>query len=621
MLCPVRSYLIALVAGLALALAAPPASAEAPKKRTLSNEHPAVKSVKNIGEPAKRFGRGAVAHHWDKDKELLADLLASIKGMLNTQDPKTGRFGTKPWICRDQNRIYPMAAAWSIKHEKNPWYHNDKLLEAIMAGGDALVDAQDKNGMWTFRKKDNSTWGQIYMPWTYSRWIRAYLLIKDAMPPDRRAKWDKGLLKGFEGISRRCLGHVHNIPAHHAMALYAAGVAFDRDDWKKQAADFMQKVIAKQSPDGWWSEHVGPVVGYNFVYVDALGTYFAMSNDKRVLPSLQRAAVFHSNVTYPDGSRVETVDERNPYHKGVALGNVGFTMTPEGRGWLLRQYELFHKQGRKQVGADYAASMLLYGRKGKALATAAGRAEHRWISNDGKIAVLRKEPWYVVASGYTATVPNNRWIQDRQNFVSIFHDEKGLILGGGNTKLQPYWSNFTVGDPGLLKHKEGDTKPKFRPPSGLIHTPQSAKLALRDNTVSVALQYGQVACRIEVDVVDERATQVTYRSNGPWDDRVEGHVTLLPHVKESITSAGGKSTTLGSEPIEWSGEELGGWVRHHGRQLTVPTDARLLWPKLPHNPYKKAGQASLGSGRIVVALPISKERPEVVVKLSVPPEG
>ncbi len=562
---------------------------------------------------------GSLVDHWDPERALTARLLASVKGLLNAQDPETGRFGSEPWICRDQDRIYPLAAAWSLKHEENPWYHNDELLAAIMAGGDALVDAQDKNGMWTFRKKDGSTWGQIYMPWTYSRWIRAYLLIKDAMPAERRAKWDKGLLLGFKGISKRCLNHVHNIPTHHAMALYTAGVAFDRDDWKKQAADFMQQVVAKQSPDGWWSEHVGPVVAYNFVYTDALGTYYAMSDDKRVLPALRKAAIFHANVTYPNGARVETVDERNPYKKSVALGNVGFSMTPEGRGWLLQQMKVYREQGHQGVRPDYAASFLLYGKTGKAIPPAAARDTYSWTSKDGEIVVDRRKPWFLVASGYTAKVPENRWIQDRQNVFSVYHDEAGLIIGGGNTKLQPYWSTFTVGDPGLLKHKAGDTKPTFTPPKGLIHVPAKAAVRGTDAGIALTLTYGAVTCEAEVQVVDETSADVIYRSRGPWDHPIEGHVTLLPNMKAELVSDGGATTKLTADAIDWTGETLGDWIGHDGWRLSVPTGARVLWPKLPHNPYKKAGEASLGSGRIVTVLPLSEARPESVVKLRVKP--
>ena len=28
-----------------------------------------------------------------------------------------------------------------------------------------------------FRKKDHSTWGPIYMPWVYSRMVRAYYIL------------------------------------------------------------------------------------------------------------------------------------------------------------------------------------------------------------------------------------------------------------------------------------------------------------------------------------------------------------------------------------------------------------------------------------------------------------
>ena len=608
------------VGGVALLLASMPlanrvAGAEGTSASATEKRQP---KIKRVGRAKKAPGPiGPFAEHWDPSAKFLADLVKAVKGILASQDPKTGRFGTQPWICRDQNVVLPLAAAWSVEHPDNPYHRDAKLLSAIMAGGDALVDDQDKDGKWTFRKKDHSTWGQIYMPWTYSRWVRAFLLIKDAMPADRRAKWERGLLKGYEGISKTCLHRVHNIPCHHAMGLYAAGLAFDREDWKKQAAAFMGKVIAKQSPDGWWSEHVGPVVAYNFVYSDALGTYHVLSGDKTVLDALRRAAVFHANVTYPNGAKIETVDERNPYHEGVSLGNVGFSMTPEGRGWLLGQYRLYNKT-HKSVGADHAASFLLYGRTGKAMPTAAARSEHAWTSQDGKIVVLRKEPWFVVASGYTAKVPQNRWIQDRQNFVSVYHDKAGLIVGGGNTKLQPYWSTFTVGDPGLLKHKAGDTKPKFIPPSGLMHVPTSAMVRVGEAGVRADLRYGKVRCRVEVSCVDGKSVRITYQSDGPWDRPVEGHVTFLPHLGAKVTSAGDASIKLGDEPIEWSGKRLGQGVRHAGWQLSAPSHAKLLWPRKRHNPYRKDGRSSLGNARIVLAFKLTEARPQCEMTLTVP---
>jgi len=357
-----------------------------------------------------------------------------------------------------------------------------------------------------------------------------------------------------------------------------------------------------------------------------------LSGDTSVLEALRRAAIFHANVTYPNGAKVETVDERNPYHAGVALGNVGFSMTPEGRGWLLAQHALHRSQTKPgprdkdrsglihgpSVSADVAASFLLYGKTGQALPTAAGRDRHDWTSKDGKIVVLRRKPWFIVASGYTAKVPENRWIQDRQNFVSVFHDQAGLIVGGGNTKLQPHWSNFTVGDPALLSHKKGETKPKFAPPAGLVHTPTSATVKVAGETVNASLSYGKVHCYIDVTCVDAESVRIVYQAAGPWDRPIEGHVTLLPHLHGKVSSAGDASIKLGSEPFEWSGKRLGEWVRHAGWQLAVPSGARLIWPKMPHNPYKKAGQGSLSGSRIVLALPLTEARPQREMTLTIP---
>jgi hypothetical protein len=210
------------------------------------------------------------------------------------------------------------------------------VLEAIMSAGDALIAVQDPKGMWEFRKKDNSTWGQIYMPWTYSRWIRTFDIVKDAMPSDRRAKWEKGLLLGFDGIYKtEPKKPMQNIPVHNCMGLYLASKIFSKPEWEKSAVDYLHACVKAQHPDGYWTEHKGPVVLYNGVYVDALGAYYGMSGDKIVLDALNRSAKFHAAMTYPDGRAVETVDERNPYQENIAGINLGLLLL--ARGPLLHQ--------------------------------------------------------------------------------------------------------------------------------------------------------------------------------------------------------------------------------------------------------------------------------------------
>jgi hypothetical protein len=551
---------------------------------------------------------------WRFKSEFWPELVRSVPDILRSQDLRTGRFGTGIWIVNDQHPIFPLAAAWALPHPSNPYYHREDVLEAVMAGGDALIDDQDERGMWVFRKKDGSTWGKIYQPWTYSRWIRAFALIRDAMPVERRKRWEKALALGYGGISETALDRIHNIPAHHAMGLYLAGKVLDRPEWCDQAKEFIARICASQNPGGYWPEHSGPAVSYNYVYSDAAGVYYAMSGDRTVLPALNRASVFHATFTYPDGSPVETIDGRNPYHAGVRLGTVGFTFSTEGRTFLLRQWRRLLKAGGK-LGADDAASFILYGEEGTVEIPLPEPAEFRSVLGENNALVHRRAPWFASLSAFHHPVTESRWGQDKQNLVSLFHDRAGLIVGGGNTKLQPRWSTFSVGDTSLLFHRPGDTRPKFTPPPGLAHVPTEAEL-VPDGT-GLKLSYGSEQCRMEMDISDVRQARLTYETTGASGQPVEAHVTLLPHLGEAWQTASGRRGTLAEEPFRLAAGEAGEWFGHHGWRISIPAGASVVWPVLPHNPYREDGRASAEEGLIVIVLPFSEKvrRHELTVRV------
>jgi hypothetical protein len=538
---------------------------------------------------------------WNFKEALLPVVVKAVPAILAGQNPTNGQFGKGLWIANDQTVIYPLAAAWAINSPSNSWYHNAELLKAIIRGGDALIAEQGKDGRWMFRKKDGSTWGLHYDTWVYSRWARAYSLISSNMPADDRERWRKALELGYSGIARRELGTVHNIPAHHAMGLFVAGGALNHPEWQAQAAAFLQKVAQAQDTNGFWSEHAGPVVNYNFVYSDALGTYYGLSHDPKVLPALERCARFHANFTYPDGSNIETVDERNPYLKGHRPPGIGFSFSPEGRGYLRQRWSLV----TPGIGdADTIASLLLYGEEGGATPAPGERGDSVFVTADGRASVVRQGPWCASLSAYCAEIYKKRWIQDRQNFVSLFHAGTGLILGGGNTKLQPLWSSFTVGDPRLLKHRAGDENPDFSEPAGLLHVPSQVTLALGGQ--ALALDYGLAHCGIRVDLSETNRARLVYSAeNGGAMGPVQAHVTLLPSLGKAWRTAAGKSGTLGAKPVMLNPQDIGGWFEHDGWRVELPAEATISWPVLPHDPYRKDGRAEPGQGRIVATLPFS----------------
>jgi hypothetical protein len=553
---------------------------------------------------------GADWDNWPMREFLIRSLVAGVEPVLNSQDPETGGFGTKPWICNDQNALLPLAAAWSIESDANPWYHDGELLTGIARGGEALVDAQDENGAWIFRKKDNSTWGQVHQPWTYSRWIRAYALVRDALPAVSRDRWDVGLKLGFSKLRERTSSSVGNMTAHNMMALYIAGICYDDEDWRDAAAGYLRRVVEEQEDGGFWSEHCGPLIGYNAVYVELLGLYYHFSKDPIILDALKRSAGFHANVLLPDGSSTPGVDERQLYGKGVHIGNVGFTWSDEGRGYIGEQLWRRSDGGKVLVEPDYAANLLLYAGTGPAERLASTADESTTVLSTVSSATKRIKPWQWTFTAYPCRPPVIRWVQDRQNLIDIYHDALGLVAGGGNTKLQPYWSTFTVGDTDLLKHTPGDEDPDLVPDIDLLWTPDLASINVEPRALRMALKYGPADLnrqighgpyRVRAEAGDDgQALTLTFKA--PTGRAAQAHLPLLYRAPQ-LTCADGRSLDLDETPIDLSAADLGGHFVYGDLKVTMPETARLRWPALPHNPYKRDGSAELPQAKLVLAMP------------------
>ena len=218
-----------------------------------------------------------------------------------------------------------------------------------------------------------------------------------------------------------------------------------------------------------------------------------------------------------------------------------------------------------------------------------------YVLPSGDAAVRRRGPWFLVVSGLTAPVSDSRWIQDRQNFVSVYHDKAGLILGGGNTKLQPRWSNFTIGDVDLLRHKPGDENPKFLPPPGLVHVPTSARV-LRGGDLGVELDYGGRRGRIVLKILGP--DRLDYIWSG--EAGMTAHITLLPHIGQVLKTAAGNAAELGDTPLRLT---PGAWIELPSVRFQLPGGVTLAWPVLPHNPYRKDGRAEPSEARLVLDSP------------------
>jgi len=584
---------------------------------------------------------------------LLPALEAKLEPILAAARP-SGQFGTDPWIVRDQDVMLTLALLYTDPASAH--HGSARLLEVIAAGGRYLRARQDARGMYPFDKKDGSHWGPIFMPWTYLRWMITHRLIAEHLKPADRSIWEEGLQLGYTGIAATELSSlsniypgplpgrpalqpgevvpwIHNIPSHHATGLFLAGQAFDRPAWTAQAREYMSLVVAAQSPHGWWTEHAGPVVLYNRVYLEALGLYHALSGETSVLPALERGARFHLHYTYPNGAAIETVDERNPYgplqvgadepgatryEPGAVALHVGLLYSEAGRGLLAHQFPII--ASRDPTTFDGAEFLLL----GLAAApddlTTAQRAGTRFWMDD-RALVAREEPWVVSLSAYTCARSPNRFIQDRQNLLSLYHRDAGLILGGGNTKRQPRWSVLSVGQPDLVSPLGLTHEADLAPNLGVDYAPDQARIEeVASGHWILHVESAGATLAVTVELVDQSTARLTYQlTRAPEDERpVQAHLTFIPYLGAPLTASDGTADTLTVTP--WVKTGLA-WLQHHHWRLTLPTAAEVRWPVLPHTPYTANGNAQPQEGRLVVSLPLTPDDPLELILTVTPPDA
>lgn len=579
-------------------------------------------------------------------QRLLGEMIRQIPDVLAGYHPDTGRFQTgRAWDQRAQRRMHILAVAYTTPAERNPYHQSKRLLGIIVKAGDALIEAQDDRGRWLYTKSDGSQWGWRYQEWTYSRWVDTFELVREHMPADARERWRAALEMAFTHMDRYLQTRldselVDNHRVEMAASIYAAGQALGHPEWCEHAARYMLITASQQSPNGYWSEGGGPVLGYNFEYLGSLGRYYARSGDSRILPALERATRFHCRFTYPDGHPVETIDQRNWFSGAINQSWDAFSLTPVGRAYLKRQWE---QPVAALVDAEVLARLIHWGSEGPIQVPPEFDIESEYIMPvDGvpRATVIRRGPWYICLSAIVTPVAQNRFYLDRQSFVSIYHDRLGLIVGGGNGKMQPCWSSFTLGDTSLLRHTPKDEDPTFAPPAGLYHVPWQAQLVRRP-LPGLVLDYERETCRISVDIIDDATLEYVVSATAVGRLPVEAHLTLLPRIEDVtdrdgrpvnpwstwvrkpipadprlLTAAGGQYP-LTSESIDLEPGQIGGWIEYGGYRLLLPDTASVHWPVIPHNGYRKDGAGRTYEGRIEVRVPLDAEHPEYRLRFEV----
>lgn len=510
------------------------------------------------------------------------------------------------------------AVLYAKPDASNSLYQNPRMLSLATRIGDLLASESERGG---FSARLNAA-RDVYM------WLEAYRVIEKNLGEERRRHWRRELEKNIAGLAADIAQRadfpgyqspfIVTSPNHFALwasTVYLAGVVFRKREWQELAAPVLHRFAAvEQSPDGYWGEHerLLPTPGYDYNTYASVALYAEWSHDPAALEALRRGLNFHKFFTYPDGTPVEVIDDRNRYtivagwgptgfpawsgdsppggnDESASKGQFGFSNFPDGRRYAEFLTSFFHAGSLSYEDLGRIAQDALYYHTGPQAPIPQDLS--RYARELSVPAGIRKTgPWVVCLSGLIGTqAMTNQFYLDRQGHLSIFHTKLGLIITGAGSKRQLELATFS--------EKLGGQ---------VVHLPMSSRLEMSEKRDRLSLAYNTFFSDLYLPTPSENALEFRFVITGkgrPADDtRLALQLCLKPAA--TLVTAAGRAIVLGPERVELGPEALGGWIRHGGWTLNIDPTARLVWPVYPHDPYTDSPETDPQHAVGVLSVPL-----------------
>jgi hypothetical protein len=259
----------------------------------------------------------------------------------------------------------------------------------------------------------------------------------------------------------------------------------------------------------------------------------AVTRDPAALEALRRSTDFHKFFTYPDGTPVETINDRNRYWSVSPWGHFGFSHFADGRRYAEFLTSFFTTNDLSLETLGRLAQDALYYHEGPTAPIP--QDQPRYHHQMSVPAGIRKSgPWVTCLSGLIATPTTSRWYLDRQGHLSIFHEKLGLIVTGANSKRQPELATFSEK---LLDQT--------------FHLPLSSRLQMNDGKDRLSLSFNTFFSDLYVPEPSEKELGFRFAITGRGTPPEEAQLTLQLCLKagETLETASGKKVRLDKDLI------------------------------------------------------------------------
>jgi hypothetical protein len=204
--------------------------------------------------------------------------------------------------ARFQEALCVMSFLYATELKQNPYYHKGRLLDWI---GNGLR-------FWSAIQHSDGSFDEAY-PFERSLAATAFTtfyvgealeFLGSDLAPDLRASARETMRRAgrWLTINDETHGFLSNHLAAAAAALYHVYRVTGDDAFERRSRYFLDKILARQSSEGWYEEYGGADPGYQTHGSFYLARYWQLSGDESLAESLGRSMNFLAHFLHPDGS-------------------------------------------------------------------------------------------------------------------------------------------------------------------------------------------------------------------------------------------------------------------------------------------------------------------------------
>ncbi|MGQ9663158.1 MAG: hypothetical protein ACUVWX_12590 [Kiritimatiellia bacterium] len=379
----------------------------------------------------------------------------------------------------------------------------------------------------------------------------------------------------------------------------ASQLSADAMRLRPYACEYLARFMAYMDEGGYWAECDGLANQYNKLTGSALfRAAMDLGEVEQYRAAFERAAHFHTRYLFPNLYSVGVTDGRN--RQAPCVDGMSFCgLCAEGR-------ELLRLVARQQLSKTSQGIRF----SGEALAELVTtiRAEPYYSTRTSSLiwetdsftatirddfVVLKRGPWMAALSNFVFRPrPEGHWNLDYQNLFSLYHSRFGIVFYGNNSKNDPDLSTFNK------DFMRFDGRPLEKPMRKYV--PGKGHFKLAADGFELMREYRGFEGYVRLQLCSDGKANLSIHVNTRLSEYPVNCV-LQPAASygRPFTDGQGNRIEVGLTPFRFSGVQLGGAVilepeprpcaisESPGQplRLSLPSDAELLWPFKPWDPY------------------------------------